>query len=834
MVEVSFLLPGSGRGRGRHAAAEEIRDKLGRFAGRPRFNDEFEEAFEFFFGESVEHLQETLDENDFERFMEWFVYDYRLANGHRLIEIFDLEHGVDLTRPARRMLRGWSQSYLTLFELVERKGDICRLMDLLTGEPYDVNADSVDPNVERWALIIARPLPLGNEWELSPAQTVLPPVAKESYLGLVRGEYRRHRRAHGDVPVQRFLREQGFLFNDLLVEVDLDETAALLEGDETHRLVHCRALFSVRDSVKVVQRLTAYADIEHFRQGRLVWYESDEAHGPEEPLGRVLAEIQLTGGRLQLHCWSRERLEWAKQLLVERLRGLVLHLVDAYEELQSRGNGNGTGLCTLKEGELAAVTQVHRSQERPDEPVGGAAEGRAVVTSTKTLELETGAWAKAAYEDYVERWLSKESRILDFRSPEFLNAKTLGRIRLAELLKKLEHHQRSRLARGRGLSTVDELRRRLGIDESISFICSLDQMPTVWNSPNEERAARLVAKLFSEKGLSREHIDGVTWMWWDYCYRAYPIVRKPEAWAAALHYAIGIVENWGLTQEDVAELYGVTPSTISTNARRVMELLDLEPFDDRYCVEHPVDGLLERLGRIHHDLHHDMDDPTTMGLAVASRVREELHNASSGSDGLHERAQEIFFGHVGCSERDVTCRESFLDWFHFDWRVPVMGGRTILQSVLERGIIEGETAGVLQGWVDTHPSFYVVEGIIEGGALGAYPAERGPRLTLRELTTGALNVVDWIRIGGPISPKDTLFTRLVPMDELTISLGPVITIPAGWRMALQKAIEEDRALVNRWNDRYIEWDEYRERYAERLYATAFRLARDAEGQHPSE
>src|SRR5690606_11335824 len=135
----------------------------------------------------------------------------------------------------------------------------------------------------------------------------------------------------GEATVERFLRDHGHLFGDLLVELDTDAEAYLLEGDDAHRVVHCKAVFRVRDPARVHQRLLAYGDIRETRQGRLVLMESEES-AP----AHVLAELHFAPGRLVVHCWSRERLETAKRRLVERLKGLVLHLVDAFEELHSR------------------------------------------------------------------------------------------------------------------------------------------------------------------------------------------------------------------------------------------------------------------------------------------------------------------------------------------------------------------------------------------------------------------------------------------------------------------------------------------------------------------
>src|SRR5690606_18719794 len=170
----------SERGGELQRAAEELRDKLGRFASRPRFNREFETAFDFYFGHGLGEFG-PLDEADFERFMEWFVYDYPLSNGHRLIELFDLEKRSDLSAGGRRLLRQWLHAHLSLLELVDGTGDLWQMTDLLTGKRLEgVRVPMKTPI--RWSLVIGRPLAMGRGYELSANYLVLPPSIKETFI----------------------------------------------------------------------------------------------------------------------------------------------------------------------------------------------------------------------------------------------------------------------------------------------------------------------------------------------------------------------------------------------------------------------------------------------------------------------------------------------------------------------------------------------------------------------------------------------------------------------------------------------------------------------------
>ena len=250
----------------------------------------------------------------------------------------------------------------------------------------------------------------------------------------------------------------------------------------------------------------------------------------------------------------------------------------------------------------------------------------------------------------------------------------------------------------------------------------LDQQPTVWNNADEESVAEGIRRSFTKLGLAEEYIDSALWIRWDDCYRRYPRVRKPEAWVAAVHAAVSFVESWGLPARRSPLLYGVSPGTVSQNARRIIDCLELDPFDDRYCVEHPVDGLLDRLGRMQVDGPQVTEDPVAVRLALVTRARDRIRSAACARhEGLQDRAQELFFAFVGRSQLNVVCRECFVDWYHLDWRVPVMGGRTLLEAALAEGAVSGEARNVLEQWVRLPPLLLHRRGRLPGPAIKSGP-----------------------------------------------------------------------------------------------------------------
>jgi tetratricopeptide (TPR) repeat protein len=108
----------------------------------------------------------------------------------------------------------------------------------------------------------------------------------------------------------------------------------------------------------------------------------------------------------------------------------------------------------------------------------------------------------------------------------------------------------------------------------------------------------LVTQQMSEQGLPLEVVGAAVQMWMEYriCIGRRPLViRKPETWASALDYTIRKVNFCELTQREIAELYGVSPSTVRAYHHDLVQALDIMPCDYRYFRgdENPMDKLVE-------------------------------------------------------------------------------------------------------------------------------------------------------------------------------------------------------------------------------------------------
>ena len=102
--------------------------------------------------------------------------------------------------------------------------------------------------------------------------------------------------------------------------------------------------------------------------------------------------------------------------------------------------------------------------------------------------------------------------------------------------------------------------------------------------PPADRVAETVQRKMGEAGFSRAQIERATQLWSDMQAHCEVRVTKPEVLAAALEYAIAVVDRRpGCTQAEVARRYGVAPNSVSARFAQIRNALALRPGDPRYA-----------------------------------------------------------------------------------------------------------------------------------------------------------------------------------------------------------------------------------------------------------
>lgn len=102
--------------------------------------------------------------------------------------------------------------------------------------------------------------------------------------------------------------------------------------------------------------------------------------------------------------------------------------------------------------------------------------------------------------------------------------------------------------------------------------------------PRGDRVVETLQVKMREAGFSRAEIERAKQLWADMQDRCELRITKPEVLAAALEYAIAVVERRpGLTQAEVARRYGVAPASVSARFAQIRNALALRPGDPRYA-----------------------------------------------------------------------------------------------------------------------------------------------------------------------------------------------------------------------------------------------------------
>ncbi|MCZ7678824.1 MAG: tetratricopeptide repeat protein [Sandaracinaceae bacterium] len=94
---------------------------------------------------------------------------------------------------------------------------------------------------------------------------------------------------------------------------------------------------------------------------------------------------------------------------------------------------------------------------------------------------------------------------------------------------------------------------------------------------------RMLEDRMRADGFTPRQVDRARALWADYRDEREPRVKRPEICAAAIHYAIVVVQGIGASQASVAQRYGVTPKSLSQRFVDIQRALALRPGDPRYA-----------------------------------------------------------------------------------------------------------------------------------------------------------------------------------------------------------------------------------------------------------
>jgi hypothetical protein len=125
-----------------------------------------------------------VEEEQFINFLDFFVLQHRLPDGRTVVEHFVAEHP-RLLEEERAMLLGWREVVEGIFRVQRRDGDALVAVNLVDELTYRVRSNrgpTALASMRSGMFLVARLVPIGEEWLLSGASTLLPASSRrEAY-----------------------------------------------------------------------------------------------------------------------------------------------------------------------------------------------------------------------------------------------------------------------------------------------------------------------------------------------------------------------------------------------------------------------------------------------------------------------------------------------------------------------------------------------------------------------------------------------------------------------------------------------------------------------------
>jgi uncharacterized protein YecA (UPF0149 family) len=157
-------------------AARFLRLELPRFSRDERFVAEFNKALPLYWNNYYE-VDNAGEMSEFEalRFLDWFVFDHRMEDGSRILDIYEEEFADSLTPMQLSLLKSWQEAGPAgAYELRSYNGQMLELRNIFSDETFSVFEASGRGNVDVGEVILTRLVPVFDQIEFSTVAAYLP------------------------------------------------------------------------------------------------------------------------------------------------------------------------------------------------------------------------------------------------------------------------------------------------------------------------------------------------------------------------------------------------------------------------------------------------------------------------------------------------------------------------------------------------------------------------------------------------------------------------------------------------------------------------------------
>ena len=194
-------------------AARFLRFDLPRFARDERFVADFDRALPLYWNNQYD-AGNAGEMSEFEalRFLDWFVFDYSLEDGTRILDIYQKEVSEDLKPSQHKLLESWMDAPpASAYELLGYEGQVLNLRNFLTEETVDVFEAGGRGNVEVGEVILDRVVPVGGQFEFSTVAAFLPAAEISDLTEKLAAAQEVDAEEHPGATQEQFLRRNNYL-----------------------------------------------------------------------------------------------------------------------------------------------------------------------------------------------------------------------------------------------------------------------------------------------------------------------------------------------------------------------------------------------------------------------------------------------------------------------------------------------------------------------------------------------------------------------------------------------------------------------------------------------
>ncbi len=410
-------------------AEKELREKLVDYSERPEMQSQIGEAFYIWKNDpeftSEDINEEEIDELTFEKFLDWFLYDFKLLNSEeRVIERFYIDEGKELSDAEKRLIKDWIKSIYSFFEVEEvLSGEKCVIKDIFTGKVFEVLDRASSKQIKRRDIIAARPLKIGNQNYFSGIVSLYPATFKNLITEFFDQEFKEYKKLYGNQKTKReYLKDWGFQIGYYIEDVANHPHFVTPEGDEFVLAIANYFVDEYEQCIKNIEKIKSLKEISDKTEEIRIF--SWEKIGRNKISG--ILEIEKT--KLRIECYSVDMLARAKSKIEKECKGLIKHLEDTIKEQDTFIDRNKSETKKLKK-----------------YPLG--------VKNKKELDSEL--------DKHYDKWLNMPLEILDGKSPKQALKTKDGRVKLSSVIDELEVIYEHARNRGEPYYDVSKLRKKL-------------------------------------------------------------------------------------------------------------------------------------------------------------------------------------------------------------------------------------------------------------------------------------------------------------------------------------------------------------------------------------